>query len=87
MLKVEIGVKKDEAKIEAQGSSLEIGSEILYLIANIYKSLARNDLGAATAYRMLIQRAAADELGPVWNGSVGGEGIEMCFKVPRKEES
>ena len=87
MLKIEIDMNEGKAKVEAEGGSIDMGVEILFVIADIYKTMRRRSEGAAEAFKMLIRAAVEDEDGPVWNGSLGGEGIEICFEVPRKEGS
>ena len=87
MLKIEISTVKGKAKIEAEGSCLDMGSEILFVIADLYRTLSRQNKGPAEAFKTLIQAAVEDEDGPVWNKKASGEGVEICFEVPRKEGS
>ena len=85
MLKIEIRAVKGEAKIEAEGSCLDMGLEILFVIEDIYRALSRQNKGSAEAFKMLIQAAVKDEDGPVWDEKANGEGVEKCFEVLRKE--
>lgn len=87
MLNIQVNQKKGEAVIEASGSSIDMAAELLYVVAHIYKSLGRRAAMPAEGFKMLIQAAVEDEEGPCWNGTVKGEGIEICFAVPKKEEN
>ena len=87
MLNIKVDQNKGKAVIEASGSSIDMAAELLYVVANIYKSLGRRASKPAEGFKMLIQAAAEDEEGPCWNGTVKGEGIEICFAVPKKEEN
>ena len=87
MLNIQVNQNKGEAVIEASGSSIDMAAELLYVVANIYKSLGRRDSIPAEGFKMLIQKAVEDEEGPCWNGKVSGEGIEICVPIPKKEES
>ena len=87
MLNIKVDQNKGEAVIEASGSSIDMAAELLYVVAHIYKKLGRWDAMPAEGFKMLIQAAVEDEDGPCWNGTVKGEGIEICFATPKKEES
>ena len=87
MLNIQVDQNKGEAVIEASGSSIDMAAELLYVVAHIYKSLGRRAAMPAEGFKMLIQAAVEDEDGPCWNGTVKGEGIEICFAVPKKEEN
>lgn len=87
MLNIKVDQNKGEAVIEASGSSIDMAAELLYVVAHIYKSLGRRAAMPAEGFKMLIQAAVEDEEGPCWNGTVKGEGIEICFAIPKKEEN
>ena len=87
MLNIKVDHQIGETMIEARGNPLDMASEWLYVAAHIFKTLKRRDEVSAEGFKMLIQAAAEDEEGPVWTGDTGGEGVEICFVVPKKEES
>ena len=87
MLNIQVDQNKGEAVIEASGSSIDMAAELLYVVTHIYKTLERRAALQAEGFKMLIQAAVEDEEGPCWNGTVKGEGIEICFAVPKKEEN
>ena len=87
MLNIKVDQNKGEAVIEASGSSIDMASELLYVVEHIYKTLVRRSPIPAEGFKMLIQVAVEDEDGPCWNGTVKGEGVEICFEIPKKEES
>ena len=87
MLNIKVDQNKGEAVIEASGSSIDMGAELLYVVAHIYKTLGRRSPVAAEGFKMLIQAAVEDEDGPVWDKRPSSEGVEICFAVPRKEGS
>lgn len=84
MLNIKLDTNKGEAVIEASGSAMDMAGEILYVIAHIYKTLGRQSQISAEGFKLLTQAAVENENGAVWNGEVGGEGIEICFSVPQK---
>ena len=85
MLNIKVEQNKGEAVTEASGSSLDMAAELLYVVAHIYKTLGRRSPISAEGFKLLIQAAVEDEEGPCWNGTVKGEGIEICFATPKKE--
>ena len=87
MLNIKVNQNKGEAVIEASGSSIDMAAELLYAVAHIYKTLGRRYPIPEEGFKMLIQAAVEDEDGPCWNGMVKGEGVEICFVIPKKEES
>ena len=87
MLNIKVDQNKGEAVIEASGSSIDMAAELLFVVAHIYKTLGRRDAITAEGFKMLIKAAVEEEDGPCWNGTVKGEGVEICFAIPKKEEN
>lgn len=70
--------------IEAQGSMLEITSDIAHVINDIYTQVKQSDSIQALLFKEAITQLVTSENTPLWEQQ--GESVGFCFAVPNKSK-
>ena len=87
MLKCDMSAKKGTARVEVYGSVLEITTDIMYVISDVYDAIKRRNPSAADMFKFTMKRAIDDDDSPIWNlnepGSRQEDGIKSIhIQVP-----
>ena len=67
MLKCDLDVKKESARVEVRGSFLEITTDVTYIISHVYDAIKRGNPFAADAFKFVMKQAVDCDDSPVWN--------------------
>lgn len=67
MLKCDLDAKKGTARVEANGSVLEITADIAYIINDLYGAIKRGNPSAADMFKFFMKQVVYDDDSPIWN--------------------
>lgn len=82
MLKILIDADKDVAEIIAIGNTLDLVSEISFLIREIWRGMDRDDPEHADAFKGLIQDVVRNDASPLWERT-GRKSFRTRFDLQR----
>ena len=66
MLKCDLDAKKDTARVEVNGSVMDITANIMYIIMDVYGAIQRSSPLAADMFKYFMKRAMDDD-SPAWD--------------------
>lgn len=71
-------VEGSTVDLSAQGSVVDLASDVAYLMKGIYDSYSRNGQRSIGEMFRLLMEFAASPCSPVWRGDTRGEGVMIC---------